>query len=98
MAWADFARVTSAAAAKIGRLEDQGRPLEAGEPANVILVDPAARWTVEPSLMATMGRNSPFKGMELPGKVVATFFKGHPTVLGGALNTPYRPAASVGAA
>ena len=40
--------------------------------------------------MATMGRNSPFRGMELPGKVVATFFKGHPTVLDGKLNTPYR--------
>jgi dihydroorotase len=98
MSWADFARVTSAAAAKIGRLEDQGRPLEAGEPANIILVDPAARWTVEPAKMATMGRNSPFKGMELPGKVVATFFKGHPTVLDGKLNTPYPHAASVGAA
>jgi dihydroorotase len=98
ISWADFARVTSAAAAKIGRLEDQGRPLEAGEPANVILVDPAARWTVEPAKMATMGRNSPFKGMELPGKVVATFFKGHPTVLDGKLNTPYPHAASVGAA
>lgn len=40
--------------------------------------------------MATMGRNSPFKGKELPGSVVATFFKGHPTVLNGKLNTPYR--------
>jgi dihydroorotase len=40
--------------------------------------------------MATMGRNSPFAGRELPGKVVATFFKGHPTVLNGELNTPYR--------
>jgi dihydroorotase len=89
MTWADFARVTSTAAAKIGRLADQGRPLEAGEPANVILVDPAARWTVDPFRMATMGRNSPFKGRELPGKVVATFFKGHPTVLDGELNTPY---------
>jgi dihydroorotase len=37
-----------------------------------------------------MGRNSPFRGMELPGKVRATFFKGHPTVLDGSLNTPYR--------
>ena len=90
MGWADFARVTSTAPAGIGRLTDQGRPLEAGEPANVILVDPAARWTVDPSKMATMGRNSPFAGRELPGKVVATFFKGHPTVLDGKLNTPYR--------
>ena len=94
MTWADFARVTSTAAAGIGRLEDQGRPLETGEPANIILVDPAARWTVEPAKMATMGRNSPFKGMELPGKVVATFFKGHPTVLAGELNTPYPYAAA----
>jgi dihydroorotase len=45
--------------------------------------------------MATMGRNSPFKGKELPGSVVATFFKGHPTVLDGRLNTPYQhPAVS----
>jgi dihydroorotase len=89
MTWADFARVTSTAAAQIGRLTDQGRPL-----ANIILVDPAARWTVDPSKMATMGRNSPFAGRELPGKVVATFFKGHPTVLDGKLNTPYREAAA----
>jgi len=94
MTWADFARVTSTAAAKIGRLSDQGRPIEAGEPANLILVDPAARWTVDPFQMATMGRNSPFKGRELPGKVVATFFKGHPTVLDGALNTPHPEAAA----
>lgn len=99
MTWADFARVTSTAAAQIGRLTDQGRPLEAGEPANVILVDPAARWTVDPARMATMGRNSPFAGLELPGKVVATFYKGHPTVLDGKLNTPYRePAASAAGA
>ena len=38
--------------------------------------------------MATKGRNSPFKGLELPGKVAAVFFHGHPTVLDGELNTP----------
>ncbi|MET3718744.1 MULTISPECIES: dihydroorotase [unclassified Arthrobacter] len=97
MTWADFARVTSTAAAQIGRLSDQGRPLDAGEPANIILVDPAARWTVDPSTMATMGRNSPFAGLELPGKVVATFYKGHPTVLDGKLNTPYRESAAAAA-
>ncbi|PYI67419.1 dihydroorotase [Arthrobacter livingstonensis] len=89
MTWADFARVTSTAPAAIGRLSGQGRPLEVGEPANIVLVDPAARWNVDPSAMATKGRNSPFAGMELPGRVVATFFHGHPTVLGGKLNSPY---------
>ncbi|MGO4385288.1 dihydroorotase [Specibacter sp. RAF43] len=90
MTWADFARVTSTAPAAIGRLTDQGRPLAAGEPANIVLVDPGARWQVNPAAMATKGRNSPFAGMELPGKVTATFFRGHPTVLDGRLNTPYR--------
>ncbi|MFQ4149016.1 dihydroorotase [Arthrobacter sp. LAPM80] len=89
MTWADFARVTSTTPAQIGRVPDQGRPLEVGEPANIVLVDPNARWNVNPAAMATKGRNSPFAGMELPGKVVATFFHGHPTVLEGKLNTPY---------
>ncbi|GAA5229655.1 dihydroorotase [Arthrobacter cryoconiti] len=90
MSWADFARVTSTTPAKIGRVVDQGRPLNVGEPANIVLVDPAARRAVDQTLMATKGRNSPFAGMELPGKVVATFFHGHPTVLDGRLNTPRR--------
>ncbi|WP_026554985.1 dihydroorotase [Arthrobacter sp. 35W] len=94
MSWADFARVTSFAPAAIGRLADQGRPLEVGEPANLVLVDPAARWTVDPAKMATKGRNSPFAGRELPGAVKATFFRGHPTVLDGVLNTPYPGSAS----
>ncbi|RAN79665.1 dihydroorotase [Bacillus sp. SRB_336] len=94
MTWADFARVTSTAPARIGQLDGQGRPLEVGEPANLVLVDPAARWNVDPAAMATKGRNSPFAGMELPGRVVATFFRGHPTVLDGALNTPCRPGAN----
>ncbi|TDK27872.1 dihydroorotase [Arthrobacter crusticola] len=91
--WEGFARVTSTRPAEIGRLAHQGRPLTEGEPANVVLVDPAARWTVDPNKMATMGRNSPFAGIELPGRVQATFYRGHPTVLDGALNAPLTPAA-----
>ncbi|MFF5790884.1 dihydroorotase [Paeniglutamicibacter sp. NPDC012692] len=86
--WADFARITSSAPAAIGRVEDQGRALAAGEPANITLVDADARWVVDPYAMATKGRNSPFKGLELPGKVTTVFFHGHPTVLNGALATP----------
>jgi dihydroorotase len=88
LGWADFARITSAMPARIGRLAHQGQPLEAGSVANITLVDPAARWTVDPAAMATKGRNSPFAGRELPGRVVATFLSGHPTVLDGKLNTP----------
>lgn len=86
--WRDVARFTSQRPAQIGQLSDQGGTLEAGEAANLTLVDETARWTVRPELMATKGRNSPFKGMELPGRVVATFYRGHPTVLNGELNEP----------
>ncbi|QRQ80268.1 dihydroorotase [Glutamicibacter protophormiae] len=91
LTWEDVARITSATPAQIGRVADQGRPIAVGEPANLVLVDPAARWIVDPYAMATKGRNSPFAGMELPGSVRATFFHGHPTVLDGQLATP-RPA------
>ena len=89
MSWRDVARAMSEAPARIGRDADHGRPLAEGEPAHLALVDPSARWTVDPSAQATKGRNSPFAGRELPGRVVATFYAGHPTVIDGALNEPH---------
>ena len=85
MTWADVARVMSTAPARIGRLTGQGRPIAVGEPANLTLVDPAARRVVVPEQQATLSVNSPFAGQELPGKVVATFLRGRATVLDGAL-------------
>ncbi len=85
MTWADVARVMSAAPARIGRTDSgpqaQGRPLAVGEPANVVLVDPAARWTVDPADLASLSRNTPYVGIELSGRVVVTFLRGRPTVL-----------------
>ena len=87
LSWADVARVLSSAPAAIGGItggdRPQGRPLAVGEPANVTLVDPAARWTVVPERQATASANSPFRGRELPGRVVATFLRGRATVLDG---------------
>ncbi|NIZ89862.1 dihydroorotase [Kineococcus rubinsiae] len=81
LTWAQVADRMSAAPARIGRLAGQGEPLAPGSAANLVLVDPAARWTVDPAQMATSGRNSPFRGMDLPGRVVATVLRGRPTVL-----------------
>ena len=66
---------------------EHGRPIAVGEPANLVLVDPAARRVVHPRTQATKSGNSPYRGRELPGAVVATFLRGRPTVLGGALVT-----------
>lgn len=84
MTWADVARVMSTAPARIGRVDAaQGRPIAVGEPANLVLVDPAARWTVRPEGLASLSRNTPYAGRELSGRVVATFLRGRPTVLDG---------------
>ncbi|WP_454931188.1 amidohydrolase family protein, partial [Actinomyces israelii] len=84
MSWRDLARVMSAVPAEIGRLTDQGRGLEAGAPANVTLVDPEVRRTVDGSTQWTHSANTPYAGMELPGRVAATFLHGRATVLDGA--------------
>lgn len=83
LTWADVARVLSEAPARIGRVTDHGRPIEVDEPANLVLWDPAASRTVDPAQQATKAVNSPFRGRELPGRVVATFLRGRATVLDG---------------
>jgi dihydroorotase len=65
-------------------LEEHGRPIAVGEPANLCLVDAGARWTVDPAQSASRSRNTPFAGHELPSRVVATFLRGRATVLEGA--------------
>ncbi len=83
--WEDVARVMSSNPAKIGRVSEgptaQGRPLAEGEPANIVLYNPQHTITVDPAAQATMSDNSPFQGMQLPGRVEATFLRGRATVL-----------------
>ncbi|WP_135850261.1 dihydroorotase [Serinibacter arcticus] len=78
--WADVARVLSHTPARIGRVTDHGRPIAVGEPANLTLVDPAARRTIDPRVQQTASRNSPFAGRELPGEVRWTFLRGRATI------------------
>jgi dihydroorotase len=86
--WAGVADRMSVRPAVIGRLSalgpaSHGRPLAPGEPANLVLLDPTARAVVDPAGLASRSRNSPYAGRELPGRVVATFLRGVPTVLDG---------------
>lgn len=83
MTWADVARVLSTAPARIGRVSDHGRPIAVGEPANLTLVDPGIRRVVVPEEQATQSVNSPFRGRELSGCVIATWLRGRATVMDG---------------
>ncbi|RJL31359.1 dihydroorotase [Bailinhaonella thermotolerans] len=81
--WAGVADRMSYRPARIGRLTGHGRAIEAGAPANITLYDPSVRETVDPTAFASRSRNTPYIGMSLPGRVVATFLRGRPTVLEG---------------
>ena len=83
--WAGVADRLSTRPARIGRLTDHGRGLGLGAPAHLVLLDPSGRRPVDPMALASRSRNTPYAGWELPGRVVATFLRGRPTVLDGTL-------------
>jgi dihydroorotase len=83
--WADVARVMSRTPARIGRLAGHGRPLSAGEPAELTFYDPSVMAVFAPEDLRGRSRNSPYVGRELPGRVVWTVHQGVPTVADGVL-------------
>jgi dihydroorotase len=82
--WHGIADRMSVAPAAIGGLAEHGQPIEVGSAANLVLVDPDATWTVEPTELASRSRNTPYAGRTLPGRVAATFLRGRATVRDGA--------------
>ena len=94
LGWDGIVDRMSRAPARIAGLSDHGHPVATrrssradlqaqGRPANITLVDPAARWTVDPAMLASRSRNTPYAGFTLPVRVMATFFQGRPSVLDG---------------
>ena len=77
--WTGVAKRMAVLPAQIARLPGQGRPLRVGEPANLVLVDPTARHRVDRDASASLSRNNPWHGRELPDPVVATYWRGEPT-------------------
>jgi len=69
-----LARITSEPARILGVAS--GR-IEPGAPADLALFDPQASWRVTPQALKSQGRNSPFLGMELSGRVRATIVAGN---------------------
>jgi dihydroorotase len=90
--WAAEERVgLPAALAKITRapallLDIDAGTLATGHPADVCVFDPAAHWKVEPAALKSQGKNTPFLGLELPGRVRHTLVDG--VVVGGDSSAP----------
>jgi dihydroorotase len=55
------------------------RSLASGQPADLVVFDPTARWRVEASALASASANTPLLGMELPGIVRLTVAEGRVT-------------------
>lgn len=62
--------------ARIRDIVGHGGPITPGAPANLVLFDPEAVWTVEPRALHSRSRNTPYAGRKLRGRVVHTLLRG----------------------
>jgi dihydroorotase len=58
-----------------------GGPIVPGAAANLCVVDPARRWTVDAGTLASRSRNTPFAGRQLTGRVRHTICRGEAVVV-----------------
>lgn len=69
--------------ARIAGVQDEHGSLAIGRPANVCVIDPEVRWTVDGRAMASRSNNTPYQGRELKGRVRHTLLRGEPVVVDG---------------
>ena len=74
MTWPELIERMTAAPARV--LGIDAGTLAVGARADVTVIDPAARWTIDPERFASRARNCPFAGREVKGRVVRTLVGG----------------------
>lgn len=80
-----FVQALSVRPAQIAGIEEHGRPVAVGEPANLVVFDPAAMWTVDGSTLHSKSTNTPWQGRTLTGRVRHTVLAGEVVVHDGEL-------------
>jgi allantoinase len=71
----DLARWMCEAPARLAGLANKGR-VAAGYDADLVMFDPADRWTVRPEALHQRHKITPYAGRELHGRVQATYLRG----------------------
>jgi dihydroorotase len=66
----------SAAPMRILGLDTDRGLLAVGRRADLVIADPGAAWTVDPAHLKSRGKNNPFAGYELHGKILITINRG----------------------
>lgn len=72
----DLTRLMSRAPARLAGLDHRKGKFAAGYDADVVLWDPDANFTVRPELVYHRHKLTPYEGMELFGRVAATYVRG----------------------
>jgi len=83
MNWIQVADRMSIAPARIGGYENHGQSLVTGAVANLVVINPTHKWTVDRDLVLSKSSNTPYHGHELPGVITHTFYKGKATYSNG---------------
>ena len=87
MNWSQVADRMSIAPARIGGYENHGQSIVVGSVANLVVINPTQKWTVDRDLVLSKSSNTPYHGHELPGVITHTFFKGSATYSNGTITS-----------
>jgi dihydroorotase len=77
--WDRFEQLLSTNPAQISGLARHGKPISAGNPANIAFINPDGKYKVS-EVSESKSANNPYLGMELSGQIVHTLFEGLLTV------------------
>jgi allantoinase len=72
----DLTRMMSARPANLAGLDGRKGKLKEGFDADIVIWDPSQRFTVRPELVYHRHKLTPYSGMELFGKIEATYVRG----------------------
>ncbi len=76
MTMSDVVRLVSTNPAKLFGIYPQKGSLEVGTDADITILDPKARWTLEDDKMHSASHYTPYRGFEVHGKVRTTILRG----------------------
>ena len=77
--WPDLIRSMSTSPARVLRIP--AGTLKPRRRADIVIIDPHRKWTIDPDKFLSLSRNTPYVGKKVTGKAVLTIYAGKPTYI-----------------